>query len=58
MVGPPGPPTITVTHRMRLYESKRAYTLLFKILSLISRIKKKLCIQHECEVFLYQMDHS
>ena len=33
------------------YESESAHILLFKILSLISRIKKKLCIHHECEVF-------
>ena len=47
-----------VTHRMWSYESESAHILLFKILSLISRIKKKLCIHHECEVFLYQMGHS
>ena len=29
--------------------------LVFKILSLSSRIKEKLCIDHECEDFLYQM---
>ena len=47
-----------VTHRMWSCESESAHILLFKILSLISRIKKKLCIHHECEVFLYQMGHS
>ena len=47
-----------VTHRMWSYESESAHILLFKILSLISRIKKKLCIHQECEVFLYQMGHS
>ena len=46
---------IRVKHRMWSYESESAHILLFKILSLISRIKKKLCIHHECEVFLYQI---
>ena len=43
---------VRVKHRMWSYESKSAHILLFKILSLISRIKKKLCIHHECGLSL------